>query len=175
MERYKFSLHFALPDFLKDAAIRFQESDGPCADAVVKFRGNKISMRFERSEKSAYRAIFLAISDVRSVIPEASLKSVSPDLIPADTLCRIIKISQEELANLCTSAIDQFPMAKHSSEGNFWHLSEVLQWMSANNHSEVNQAMYEVSQVTHQLNAMTKDTHTKKKEADGPIPMPMFG
>lgn len=126
MERYKFSLHLSLPGYMTDVSSRIQDSDC-CRDAVVTTGREKISLRFTRSGESAYRAIFNAISETRSILPEASIKRISPDLIPESKLCQLLNLKESQLASLCSTEAAEFPARINAGKGNFWHLKDILQ------------------------------------------------
>ncbi|WP_432472170.1 hypothetical protein [Amphritea sp. HPY] len=158
MERYKSSLHLSLPGYMNDISSRFQENDC-CSDAVITVGGEKISLCFARCGESAYQVIFNAISEIRSILPEASIKRISPDLIPESKLCQLLNLNESQLTALCSTKAREFPAKINSGKGNTWHLKDILQWMYNSGHYKVNRALYETSLVTQQINAMNKIKH----------------
>ncbi|CAN1209772.1 DNA-binding protein [Tumidithrix helvetica PCC 7403] len=83
MTEYDFTLKFNLQNFQADPNDYVEKLyESGCDDSLIGV-GKKgcIALNFVRAASSAYKAISRAISDVKRVIPHATLIEVTPDLV----------------------------------------------------------------------------------------------
>ena len=90
MHEYEFTLKFSL----QNAQANPQEYVEPlgkagCDDALIGIgQGGRIALSFTRESISAYEAVSSAIKDIRTVLPNAKLVEVVPDLVGLTEVAR---------------------------------------------------------------------------------------
>jgi hypothetical protein len=88
MTEFDFTLKFALANINTDAE-NYVESLGKagCHDALIGIgKKGRIAFQFCRQAKDASEAIFTAIKEIKSVIPDARLVEATPDLVTDSVL-----------------------------------------------------------------------------------------
>lgn len=154
MNEYDFALHLKLADSTTDPSI-YEDSlfEAGCDDALLGVaQKGYIGLDFIRSSNSAVDAIYSTIEAVKSVIPDAELYYISPDIVGISDIAGIMGCSRQNVRKLIGKNVDTFPFAINS-DSNFlkWHLAEVLKWYQ---HRGINidTALLEVAEFAMQFN-----------------------
>jgi hypothetical protein len=95
MNDYDFALHFKLADYKADPSVYEDRLfEAGCDDALLGI-GQKgyIGLDFIRSSGSAIEAVYSAIENVKSVIPDSELYYISPDVVGIPESYRHFSIS----------------------------------------------------------------------------------
>lgn len=99
MKNYDFALTFKIKDSNSNPEKHLDSLyESGCNDALIGI-GKKgyISLDFMRQSDSAYEAIYSAINNVKSVISDAELIHVSPDLVGVKELAQIFDCSRQNM------------------------------------------------------------------------------
>jgi predicted DNA-binding transcriptional regulator AlpA len=102
-----------------------------------------------RSSSSAYDAIKGAIASVKSVLTEAELIHISPDLVGIKELASIFKCSRQNIQKFVNKPTFPNPVYKGSQA--IWHLAAVLDWFVANGH-QVERELLEIAELSMSIN-----------------------
>ncbi|NOQ30691.1 MAG: DNA-binding protein [Helicobacteraceae bacterium] len=125
-----------------------------CDDAIVSLgKKGMISLDFIRDGIEANLAIISALKDVKKAIPDATLVEASPDFVTTTELSRILDHSRQN-ARMLMIKKDSPPPA-HMGSPNFWHLSEVFEWLIKDDkiiNYHVDNTMIEIANVTKKVN-----------------------
>jgi predicted DNA-binding transcriptional regulator AlpA len=151
MKEYDFALMFRLnrPDV--DATIYLNSLyEAGCDDALPGIgKPGYLALDFMRSSSSAYEAIQGAIANVKSVLPEAELIHVSPDLAGIKELTNIFKCSRQNIQKYVSKPT--FPSPVYQGSQAIWHLAAVLNWFAANGHA-VEPELLEIAELSKSIN-----------------------
>lgn len=134
-------------DFYSDALYEAGCSDGLFA---VGKKGS-IAIDFIRESESAYDAVFSAIKQVKSVIPQSDLVSIFPDIVGVKELAEIFECSKQNIQKYTYK--ESFPNAfyKRSSQS-LWYLEAVLNWFKENSDLPVDSSLEEIANLTRIIN-----------------------
>jgi hypothetical protein len=129
MNEYNFALHFKLADHKADPSIYEDRLfEAGCDDALLGI-GQKgyIGLDFIRISSSAIEAVYSAIENVKSVIPDSELYYISPDVVGIPEIATIMNCTRQNILKLKNSHIDTFPFPINTDGKSLnWHLAEVL-------------------------------------------------
>lgn len=151
MKEYDFALIFRLnqsnvnpedyPDLLYEAG---------CDDALLGIgKPGYLALDFIRESSSAYEALETALADVSSVLPDAKLIHVSPDLVGIKELANIFNCTRQNIQK--TVSKPTFPNPVYKGSQAIWHLAAVLNWYMDNG-SEVDQKLLEFAELAMSIN-----------------------
>ncbi|MDJ0904003.1 MAG: DNA-binding protein [Xenococcus sp. MO_188.B8] len=151
MKEYDFALMFRLnqsdanPEIYLDPLYQ-----AGCDDALPGIgKPGYLSLDFIRESSSAFEAISSAIDNVKSVLSEAELIHISPDLVGIKELACIFKCSRQNIQKFVSKPTFPNPVYKGSQA--IWHLAAVLDWFVANGH-DVNQELLEIAELSMSIN-----------------------
>ena len=154
MNEYDFGLHFKLADYKKDPSIYEDRLfEAGCDDALLGIgQRGYIGLDFIRTSKNAIEAIYSAIENVKSVIPDSELYYISPDVVGIPEIATIMKCSRQNILKLKNSHTDTFPFPINSDGKSLnWHLAEVLKWY-LNRGTSIDSSVLEVAEFAMQFN-----------------------
>ncbi|MEY2856346.1 MAG: hypothetical protein RLZZ74_655 [Cyanobacteriota bacterium] len=154
MNEYDFAIHFKLADHTVDPSIYEDRLfEAGCDDALVGI-GQKgyLGLDFIRSSNDAINAVYSAIEDVKSVVPDSDLYYISPDVVSIPEIATIMNCSRQNILKLKNNHADTFPLPINS-DGRLlnWHLAEVLKWYQLRG-TMINTSLLEVAEFAMQFN-----------------------
>lgn len=177
MKEYEFTLKYRLGD-PNEAAERHVEAlaKAGCEDATVGIGQNgRIALNFIRESGNALEAISSAIADVQKAIPEAKLVEATPDYVGITDIADVFGFSRQYMRKLVQSKGASFPEPVHEGKPSLWHLTDILAWFQEHESRDVEDEIFEVSQINMQLNvykscikASASFHHGFKFEANAP-------
>ena len=171
MKEYDFALHFKLTDHRVDPSIYEDKLfEAGCDDALLGIgQGGYIGLDFIRESNNAVEAIYSAIANVKSVIPDAELYYISPDVVSIPKIATIMNCTRQNILKLKNSHINTFPFPIDSDGKSLnWHLAEVLRWYQSTGKS-IDFALLEVAEFAMQFNLekqnmnLNSDNYLKEK------------
>ena len=154
MNEYDFTLHFKLADYKADPSVYEDKLfEAGCDDALLGI-GQKgyIGLDFIRTADNVIEAIYSAIENVKSAIPESELYYISPDIVSIPEIATIMQCSRQNILKLKNAHLDTFPLPINS-DGNIlnWHLAEVIKWYQKRENI-IDIALLEVAEFAMQFN-----------------------
>lgn len=155
---YEFVLKFSLADQEVDPSAYLDALfEAGCDDATIGVgKRGSIALDFARDAASAEEAVRSAVLDVQKAIPDAELIEIKPDLVNLADVADIIGCSRQNIRKYASGEMKtvkvHFPEPVLSGSTDFWHLYEVLSWLSANTELRTPRNLLEVSQVAAKTN-----------------------
>jgi hypothetical protein len=154
MTDYDFALKFKLhdPQANPDDYVERLYADG-CDDALIGV-GKKgfISLNFIREAPSAYEAISSAITDVKKVLPLATLAEATPDFVGLTDTAKMLGCTRQNIRNLIVKSEGRAPLPVYEGTPSIWHLAEVLLWLREDKTYAIDDALLEVAQLNMDFN-----------------------
>lgn len=157
MTEYNFELYFRLkkdeePEQYLDALI-----EAGCDDAMIGIgKRGRIALSFLRESPNALPAIMSAIEAVLNVIPHAKFERAAPDLLNISELAYQFGLGKENMRKYARNHSAKkatFPTPYIESEkSDYWHASEVAQWLSDQKIQEIDEAVLETLVIIQMLN-----------------------
>lgn len=160
MKEYDFALVFKLnqSDLNLEHYLELLYEAG-CDDAIIGVgKPGYLALDFIRESGSAYDAIASAIANVKSVLAEAELIHISPDLVGIKELASIFGCTRQNIQKFVSKPTFPNPVYKGSQV--IWHLAAVLDWFVANGH-EVEQKLLEVAELAMSINLQLENQTAK--------------
>ena len=160
MKEYNFTLIFQLakPDANSEIYIEALYEAG-CDDALIGTgKLGYLSVNFIRESNSAFEAISSAINNIKSVLTDAELIHVSPDLVGVKELTNIFQCSRQNIQKFVNKPT--FPNPVYKGSQNIWHLKNVLSWFATQGH-EINQELLEVTELAMSINLRIENQTTQ--------------
>ncbi len=154
MKDYDFTLKFNLQDPHSDPDEYVEKLyAGGCDDALigVGLKGY-ISLNFIREASFAYAAISSAISDVKAVVPSATLIEAAPDFVGLTDAARIVGCTRQNMRNLIVNSEQIPPLPVYEGTPSIWHLAEILIWLREVKMYSIDDSLLEVAKTTMNLN-----------------------
>ncbi|MEN9518290.1 MAG: hypothetical protein RLZZ381_878 [Cyanobacteriota bacterium] len=154
MNEYDFALHFKLADYKADPSIYEDKLfEAGCDDALLGIgQRGYIGLDFIRSSKDAIDAVYSAIENVKSVIPDLELYYISPDVVGIPEIANIMNCSRQNILKLKNTHTDTFPFPINSDGKSLnWHLAEVLKWYQSRG-TTIDISLLEVAEFAMQFN-----------------------
>jgi len=177
MKEYEFTLKYRLgdPDEVAEKYVEALAKAG-CEDATVGIgQAGRIALNFIREADDALEAISSAIADVQKAIPEAKLVEATPDYVGITDIADLFSFSRQYMRKLIQSKGASFPEPVHEGKPSLWHLTDILAWFQEHESRNVENEIFEVSQINMQLNvykscvkASASFHHGFKFEANAP-------
>jgi hypothetical protein len=154
MKEYDFTLKYRLGNPSENAEKYLEAlAESGCEDAVVGVGQNgRISLNFIREAESALEAIASAISDVQKAIPEAKLVEATPDYVGITDIAELFGFSRQYMRKLIQAQGASFPEPVHEGKPSLWHLTDILAWFREHESRDIQNEVFEVSQINMQLN-----------------------
>lgn len=152
MNEYQFELTFKLPQG-EDPDQYFGSLEQSCSDAIVGTgQTGYMAFDFTRESSSAYDAIVSAVTDVKKVIPEASLTEATPDFVGLTDVADLLGFTRQYMRKLMVNSGTTFPSPVHEGKPSIWHLSNILIWLKENNKVEVEDTLIDVANINKKFN-----------------------
>ena len=154
MNEYDFVLHFKLADYKADPSIYEDRLfEAGCDDALLGIgQRGYIDTNFIRTSSDVIEAVYSAIENVKSVIPDSELYYISPDVVGIPEIATIMKCSRQNILKLKNTHTDTFPFPINSDSKSLnWHLAEVLKWYRSRG-TTIDTALLEVAEFAMQFN-----------------------
>lgn len=151
MKEYDFALMFLLNQSdLNSEAYLDQLYEAGCDDALIGIGKNgNIALDFIRESSCAYDAVKSAINNVKSVLPQAKLIHVSPDLVGIKEIAGIVKCSRQNIQKIINKS--DFPSSVYKGSQTIWHLAKVLKWFVTNGY-EIENELLEIAELSMSIN-----------------------
>jgi predicted DNA-binding transcriptional regulator AlpA len=154
MNEYQFELTFKLPQG-EDPDQYFELLEPSCSDAIVGTgQTGYMVFDFTREASSAYDAIVSAVTDVKKVIPEASLTEATPDFVGLTDVADLLGFTRQYMRKLMVNSGATFPSPIHEGKSSLWHLSNILHWLKENKKLEVEDTLIDVANINKKFNIM---------------------
>ena len=160
MKEYDFALIFRLnqsalnPEHYLDLLY-----EAGCDDAMIGVgKLGYLALDFIRESNSAYDAIKSAIANVKSVLAEAELIHIAPDLVGIKDLASIFNCTRQNIQKFVSQPTFPNPVYKGSQA--IWHLTAVLDWFVANEH-EIERELLEVAELAMSINLQLENQTAK--------------
>ncbi len=110
-----------------------------------------------------FDAISSAIANVKSVLTEADLIHVSPDLVGIKELASLFECSRQNIQKFVSKP--SFPKPVYKGSQAIWHLAAVLDWFVTNNY-DVNRELLEIAELTMSINSRIESQTAKPQVLD---------
>lgn len=154
MNEYEFELTFKLPQG-EDPDQYFAALEISCSDAMVGTgQAGTMAFDFTRESKSAYEAIISAVTDVKKIIPKASLVEATPDFVGLTDVADLLGFSRQYMRKLMLKSGTTFPSPVHEGKPSIWHLSNILIWLKENGKYKVEDTLIDVANVNKKFNVI---------------------
>lgn len=160
MGHYDFTLRFALgqSDADPEACLESLAAEG-CDDALIGLGNNgRIALNFTRQAPSAYDAVFSALSEVRTAIPDAKLVEAIPDLVGLTDIAKLLGFTRQNMRMLMIRSGAEFPPSVHEGKPAVWRLAKVLLWSKEKQSHHFDESLLEISRITMQCNLLREMT-----------------
>lgn len=151
---YVFTLKYRLAaeDCDLDAIVE-RLGEAGCDDATVGVgQPGRIALFFSREGESAFEALLSALGDIKQVVPSARLAEAGPDFVGLTDVAEVAGVSRQNMRKLMLSHAIDFPPPVHEGSASVWHLSDVLDWLSARGGYEIKPDVFDVAKSTKQIN-----------------------
>ena len=154
MNEYDFTLKFNLQNYQSDPNDYVEQlHESGCDDALIGV-GKKgcIALNFIREASSAYEAIKSAITDVKKVIPHATLIEATPDFVGLTDAAKILGCSRQNIRNLIVKSEPGSPIPVYEGTPSIWHLAEILIWLRENKTYSIDDSLLEIAKTNMDFN-----------------------
>lgn len=154
MPEYDFTLKFKLsnPQISPESFLDKLYQSG-CDDALIGIgKLGYLGLNFVRESTSAYEAIESAVANVRSVIPDAVLVSVSPDLVGITDIATLLNCSRQNIRKLLRENKSEHLPAVYEGSQSIWHLASVLNWLIEQKAYSIEQPLIDTATVAMNIN-----------------------
>jgi len=151
---WDFQLSFRLPHAKDDPTDLIEILyEAGCDDATLGVgRRGRLGLDFTREAVSAAGAISSAIETVKSVIPEAVLIEIRPDLVNLSDIADLVGCSRQNIRKYAAgegaSVAEPFPDPVVTGNPSLWRLAEVARWLRANTSLEVSSDLITLAMAT---------------------------
>ena len=124
-----------------------------CDDALVGVgQPGRIALEFTREAATAEAALVSALSDVKRVIPTATLIEAAPDFVGLTDVAEVVGVTRQNMRKLMLTHATSFPAPIHEGTTTVWHLAVVLSWLKAKGNYELKQHIVDVASAAMQIN-----------------------
>jgi predicted DNA-binding transcriptional regulator AlpA len=178
---YDFTLKFKFPEGDDGDELIERLGEAGCDDAVIgSGMPGRIALNFIREADSARTAILSALSDVKRVIPNASLIEVGPDFVGLSDVAELVGVSRQNIRKLMLNNASTFPPAVHDGSTSIWHLALILQWLEHKGSYNVAKNISDVACTAMQVNIVKEaelipaDFHKEMRQFVGLRSQPDF-
>lgn len=131
MTDYVFTLKLRLPPGLSGEEAVERLGAAGCTDALAGIGlAGRLALEFTREAESAAAAVGQAMDDMMTILPDAEIFEVGPDLVGLSDMADLIGLSRQALRKSMLAHAD-FPSPVHHGSSAIWHLSDVLEWMES--------------------------------------------
>jgi predicted DNA-binding transcriptional regulator AlpA len=160
---YDFVLKFKLPADNPDVDTLVERlMEAGCDDALIGIgTPGQIALDFTRKSDSALEAIVSALVNVKEAIPEAKLLEASPDFVGLTDVAELLGMTRQNVRKLSIAHANSFPAPVHIGATVLWHLYDVLAWFKDRDNNRVKDTMYDVAEMTMQVNLEKEKRYIK--------------
>lgn len=151
---YLFTLNYRLAtqdENLDDIVERL--GAGGCDDALPGIgQPGRIALEFTRDGASAAAALVSALTDVKRLLPGATLTEAAPDFAGLSDIAEAVGMTRQNLRKLMLKHAASFPAPFHEGSMALWHLADVLVWLKAKGGYRISEPLLEVAETARQIN-----------------------
>ena len=154
MQEYEFTLTFNVPDpsHTPESYLDNLAQVG-CDDALIGIgQKGRIALNFTREAECAINALYSAIEQVKSVIPDAQLIEAIPDFVGLSDIADVVGYSRQNIRKLMLNNQASFPPPIHEGSSALWHLASVLDWLKEGKGYAIDDSLRDLAKATMQLN-----------------------
>jgi hypothetical protein len=154
MTEYSFTLKFDFNDPQVNPNTYIDKLyEGGCDDALIGIgRQGCIALDFIREAESAFAAVSGAITDVKKIIPNATLIEASPDFIGLTDVAKIIGCTRQNIRNLILNNRSKSPLPIYEGTPSIWHLFDILIWLQQDKTYTIDESLLDISSVNMSFN-----------------------
>ena len=151
---YEFTLKYKLANYPADSNQLVERlAKAGCDDALIGTgQKGRIALNFTREAPSAKEAIFSAMANVKSAIPDAELIEVTPDYVGLSDVAELLGVTRQNVRKLMVSHPLNFPAPVHEGSAAIWHLATLLDWLVSRAGYEIEQQFRDIARITMQIN-----------------------
>jgi hypothetical protein len=151
---YEFTLKYKLSEKHSDMDVLVEQlAEAGCEDALIGTgQKGRVTLNFTREASSAKQAMFSALEDVKSVIPDATLVEVSPDFVGLSGAAELVGVTRQNMRKLMVSHSLSFPMPVHEGSAAIWHLATLLEWLVSRAGYQIEQRLRDTAHLAMQIN-----------------------
>ncbi|SMG47271.1 helix-turn-helix transcriptional regulator [Paraburkholderia susongensis] len=151
---YVFTLKYRLADEDCEAdAIVERLGEAGCDDATIGVgQPGRLGLLFSREGASALEAVVSALKDVKRAVPSARLVEAGPDFVGLTDVAEVAGVSRQNMRKLMLSHATDFPPPVHEGSASVWHLSDVLEWLTARGGYDIKADVADVAKLAKQIN-----------------------
>ncbi|MGF6479886.1 helix-turn-helix transcriptional regulator [Paraburkholderia sp. JPY419] len=155
---YVFTLKYRLAAEDCDAdAIVERLGEAGCDDATIGVgQPGRLALLFSREATSAFEAVTSALKDVKRAVPSAQLVEAGPDFVGLTDVAEMAGVSRQNMRKLMLNNAIDFPPPVHEGSASVWHLTDVLEWLTARGGYEIDIGVADVAKLAKQIN-LTKE------------------
>ncbi|WP_233829136.1 helix-turn-helix transcriptional regulator [Paraburkholderia sp. ZP32-5] len=151
---YVFTLKYQLSAEDCDAdAIVERLGEAGCDDATVGVgQTGRLGLLFSREGATALEAVVSALKDVKQAVPSARLVEAGPDFVGLTDVAEVAGVSRQNMRKLMLNYAADFPPPVHEGSASVWHLSDVLEWLTARGGYDIKADVVDVARLAKQIN-----------------------
>jgi predicted DNA-binding transcriptional regulator AlpA len=151
---YVFTLKYQLAEEDCDFdAIVERLGEAGCDDATIGVgQPGRIALLFSREGASAFEALVSALKDVKRAVPSAHLVEAGPDFVGLTDVAEVAGVSRQNMRKLMLSHAIDFPPPVHEGSASVWHLSDILDWLTARGGYDIKADVVDVAKFAKQVN-----------------------
>jgi len=151
---YMFTLKYQLAAEDCDAdAIVERLAEAGCDDATAGVgQAGRLGLLFSREGATALEAVVSALKDVKRAVPSARLVEAGPDFVGLTDVAEVAGVSRQNMRKLMLNYAADFPAPVHEGSASVWHLSDVLEWLTARGGYDINADVVDVARLAKQIN-----------------------
>ena len=124
-----------------------------CDDATVGMgQPGRIALLFSREGASAFEALVSALKDVKRAVPSARLVEAGPDFVGLTDVAELAGVSRQNMRKLMLNHAIDFPPPVHEGSASVWHLSDILEWLTARGGYDIKVDVADVAKSAKQIN-----------------------
>ncbi|MFC0398117.1 helix-turn-helix transcriptional regulator [Paraburkholderia rhizosphaerae] len=124
-----------------------------CDDALVGIgQPGRIALEFTRKARSAEEALVSALASVKTAVPSAKLIEAAPDFVGLTDAAQAVGVTRQNMRKLMITHATSFPTPVHEGTTTVWHLADILAWLQAKGHYNLEQSLVEVASTAMQIN-----------------------
>jgi predicted DNA-binding transcriptional regulator AlpA len=151
---YVFTLKYRLAaaDCDLDAIVE-RLGEAGCDDATVGVgQPGRLALFFTRDSTSAHEALVSALTDIKQAVPSARLVEAGPDFVGLTDVAEIAGVSRQNMRKLMLGHAVDFPAPVHEGSASVWHLSDILDWLTARGGYDIGADVADIAKLAKQVN-----------------------
>ena len=112
----------------------------------------RIALLFSREGDVRVRGAGQRAQDVKQAVPSARLVEAGPDFVGLTDVAEVAGVSRQNMRKLMLSHAIDFPPPVHEGSASVWHLSDVLDWLTARGGYDIKADVFDVARSAKQIN-----------------------